>query len=404
MATTPAGERAEPAWQRAGFRIQNGYLWYYGAIGAYVPFATLYFRELGFSGAKIGLLAALLALGTALIGPVAGAIADARGLHHTILRTALAGSVIAALLLSRITSFWPFLLLTAIFAVCMAPIPSLIDSSSVTIGSRIGVSFGRMRVWGSAGFMLAVLAVGRWTGDAVDRRIYYAAAIGLGLTLIALLSLPTIEVPPRQTLFSGFGDVRRNRPLMLLMLVALMSACGTAVSNNFLGIHLEELDGSTRLVGPAFAIGAASELPVIALAGVLMRKISPVLLMTGAIAIYALRFAVYGLSDRAELLLVLQGLHGLSYGLFLTTTVTLAYRLAGPELAATAQAVLTAMSFGFGSIAGSLIGGALLDRVGTAALFQGAAVLMVATVLVLVIGNRAAPLTPPDPAAETSAR
>jgi predicted MFS family arabinose efflux permease len=394
MDEAPEANELDRAWQRSGFRIQNGYWWYYTAIGAYLPFAALYFRELGFSGARIGILAALFSLGTAFVGPLAGAIADARGIHRTLVRAALLGSVIAALLLSRITSFWPFFLLTAIFATCMAPIPSLLDSYSVTAGNRLGISFGRMRVWGSAGFMVAVLAVGQWTGDVVDRRFYYAAAFGLGIALLALFALPAMGHHKRESLFGGFGDIVQNRPLVLLMLVALLTACGTTISFNFLGIHLEALDGSARLVGPAFAIGAASELPVIALAGLAMRKVPPPWLLIAAILVYGARFAIYGWTENTDLLLVLQALHGLSYGLFLTTSITLAYRLAGPALAATAQALLTAMSFGFGSIAGSLIGGALLDRVGTDSLFQIAAGLMLVAAAVLIIGNRFAPLAP----------
>ncbi|MBA2454798.1 MAG: hypothetical protein H0V47_16645, partial [Chloroflexia bacterium] len=55
---------------------------------------------------------------------------------------------------------------------------------------------------------------------------------------------------------------------------------------------------------------------------------------------------------------------------------------------ATAQALLTAMSFGFGSITGSIVGGALLDQIGTAGLFRGAAILMIVVLGVLVAGNR----------------
>jgi PPP family 3-phenylpropionic acid transporter len=380
-------------WQRAGFRIQNGYAWYFGAIGAYVPFAALYFRELGFSGTRIGMLVALLSIGTAIVGPVAAGIADIRGLHRSIIRVGLFGSVIAAIALTQTTSFWPFFLLTALFAACMAPISSLLDGYAMTITERSGISFGRLRVWGSAGYMLVVLVVGRWTGDIVDERIYLAVALGIGLALIATFNLPPMGHHVRPTALSGIREITRNKPLMLLMVIALFSASGTAILNNFLGIHLEEIDGSARLVGPAFAISGASELPVIALGGVLMRRIQPIWLLTGALAIYALRLVIYGTTEQPDLVLVLQAFHGLSFGIFLITTVSMAFRLAGPLYAATAQALLTAMSFGFGSIAGSLIGGLLLDRVGTSGLFHGAAVLMIVTLGMLLIGNRFIPLT-----------
>ncbi len=383
----------ETVWSLAGYRLSSGYLWHFGAIGAYVPFATLYFRELGFSGPQIGVLAALFAVGTAFVAPLAGAVADARGLHRAIVRFALFGAAAAALALSQITTFWPFFALTILFAVCVAPVSSQLDSYAMTYGARSGASYGRLRVWGSVGFMLLVLAAGRWMGDDVDRRIYYAVAIALGLALISVFGLPRMGHQPRANPLSGFGEAWRNRPLMLLLVVALISALGTATANNYLGIHLEELDGSARFVGPAFAIGAASELPVMLLAGTLMRLVKPFWLIAVALAVYALRFLIYGLSESAELLLVLQSLHGVSYALFLTATVTLSFQLAGPALASTAQALLTAMSFGFGSIAGSLLGGALLDTAGTARIFQLASVILLVSIAVLFIGNRATPLT-----------
>ena len=391
-------------WRLAGIRLSGGYGWYFGAVGAYVPFATLYFRELGFSGTEIGILAAQLSVGTAVVAPMAAAISDARGLHRTILLLALTSAAAMALILTQITSFWLFFLFTALFAISMAPVSSHLDSYAVTYGARSGASYGRLRVWGSAGFTIVVLVVGRWMGDVVDRRIYIAIAIGLGLALASVFGLPKIDHQRRSSPFHGFGEAWRNRPLALLMIVALISAFGTAVANNFLVIHLEEIDGSARLVGPAFAIGAASELPVMLLAGATMRKIQPFWLIAAALLLYALRFFIYGVTESPELLLGLQTLHGMSYGLFLTATVTLAYRLAGSGLAATAQALLTAMSFGFGSIAGSLIGGALLDHYGTARLFQGASLILAISVTVLLLGNRVIPLTVPVPDSGTNAR
>ena len=108
-----------------------------------------------------------------------------------------------------------------------------------------------------------------------------------------------------------------------------------------------------------------------------------------ALAVFALRFAAFGLITTPAWILPVQLLHGLSYGAYLMASVTLAHRIAGRQQAATAQALLTAVSFGFGSITGALVGGALLDTVGTANLFLGAAVLMVIDLCLLVLGNRA---------------
>jgi MFS transporter, PPP family, 3-phenylpropionic acid transporter len=129
-------------------------------------------------------------------------------------------------------------------------------------------------------------------------------------------------------------------------------------------------------------------LPIVAFGGWFLSRFGALRLIALALVVYAVRLVALSLISDPNWILPIQALHGLSYGAFLMALVTLAHRSAGREQAATAQALLTTVSFGFGSITGSLIGGALLDSVGTVGLFQGAAVLMVITLGILLAGNR----------------
>jgi PPP family 3-phenylpropionic acid transporter len=151
---------------------------------------------------------------------------------------------------------------------------------------------------------------------------------------------------------------------------------------------MQELGGSNSLVGAAFSISAASELPVIAFGGWLMARLGARHLIVVALLAYLGRFIAFGFITVPEWLIAAQLLHGLSFGAFLVASVTLAHRLAGREHSATAQALLSTMSFGFGSITGSLVGGALLDQVSTFTIFRGVAVLMLVTLLIFVVGSR----------------
>ena len=156
----------------------------------------------------------------------------------------------------------------------------------------------------------------------------------------------------------------------------------------FLGIHMQEMGGSASLVGLAFALSALSELPIVAFGGRLLARFGAFRLICFALVVYTVRFIAFSLITEPEWILPVQLLHGLSYGAYLMASVTLAHRIAGRQQAATAQALLTAVSFGFGSITGSLVGGALLDSIGTTGLFRGAAVLMLINLGVLLAGNR----------------
>ena len=393
----------ERDWRRSAWQVGGGYLWYYAAVGAFVPFIALYFRELGFSGVQVGLLTALPSIGVAIGGPVIGAVSDSLGIHRWVLRAALALSVGIAAVATALESFALMFLVMALLAVVLAPVPSLLDSYAVATSERRQRSYGALRVWGSIGYMGAVLVMGRIMGDRVSATLFAGYAVFLGLTLIAVAGLPPLSERRAQPLLAGIRTVGGNRPLTVLLLVAYLLSTGAAAMNIYLGIHLEGIGGSPSLLGLAFAISAASELPIVAFGGWFLHRLGAVRLAGLAILVYAVRFVGFSLITVPEWVLAIQLLHGLSYGAFLMASVTLAHHLAGREQAATAQALLTAMSFGFGSITGSLLGGAFLDIAGTAGLFRGAAVLMLVTLSVLVIGNRLVGLDR-DPAAGERSR
>jgi len=382
------GQADADRWQRAVWQVCGGYLWYYAAIGAYSPFLALYLRDIGFSGVQVGLLTALPSVGVAIGGPILGAIADSLGTHRWVLRVGLAAGVALALAASLTESFGVMFAIIALLAVALASVPSLLDSYAVTTSERRGRSYGALRVWGSIGYMAAVLLMGRAMGDNVSSALFAGYAICLGLTLVAIAGLPPLAERRRQPLLTGVRAVARNRPLTVLLLVAYLLSASAAVMNTYLGVHLESIGGSASLIGAAFALSAASELPVVAFGGWFLNRLGATRLAGLAIGVYTVRFIAYSLITVPDWVLGIQLLHGLSYGAFLMASVTLAHRLAGREQAATAQALLTAMSFGFGSITGSLVGGAFLDAVGTDGLFRGAAVVMLLTLGVLVIGDR----------------
>jgi PPP family 3-phenylpropionic acid transporter len=372
-------------WQHASNSVRAGYFWAFAAVGAFGPFTTIYYRELGFSGLEVGVLAALPALCIAFTGPIWGSIADALSAHRVLIRNAISLAALIALAVTRATTFVPILILIGLLALATTPVASFLDGYAVAIGERLGPSYGSLRVWGSIGYTAAVFTVGRIMGDQVDRTFIVAYAACWAVTLLTTIGLPRLGERHARPLFSGFGAFRRNRPLMVLLATSYLVTSATAILNGFLGIRIKELGGGASLVGVAIALGAISELPVLAFGSWFLRRIGAPNLIAIAIAVYSLRLAVYGLITAPSWILPFQALHGLSYGAFLTASVLLAHRFAGREHAATAQTLLGAFSFGLGSITGSLVGGALLDAVGSAWLFRGAAMLMIMTLVAYLL-------------------
>lgn len=371
--------------------MRSAYWWSLAAVGALGPFLSLYYRRLGLSGAEIGVLGALPPLAVALLAPFWGALADARSVHRAILRAAFVLPALAALAVAIVgdrATFWVLLGLVGLMAVGSSPTFGLTDAFGLAISERTGSSYGSIRVWGSLGYTAGVFITGRLMGLEVGRAFLVAYAACLLLALVSTLGLPSVTTRHARPLFAGLGTVARNRPMLVLLLVTYLISCASSVMYAYLGIHLEEMGGSAGLVGDAFAMNAASELPVLLFGGWIVARLGSGRLLALAMVVYVVRFLAYTVLPTPEWVLAVQALHGLSYGAFLLGSVTLAHRLAGEELAATAQGLLASMSFGFGSITGSLAGGAVLDRLGTVGIFRGAAAVMLVALAVYAVGWR----------------
>lgn len=368
--------------------MRGAYWWAFGAIGTLTPFIAPYYKELGFSGTEIGVLVALPATGVAFFAPIWGAIADSRANHRLVLRAALLIPAMLGLLLTQLREFWPIFLLVATLALLYAPAAPLIDSYGLMISERHKRSYGSLRVWGSLGFTAGVFVVGELMGADVTTLFLLAYSACLLLACLCTLRLPRLSERSAGPLWGGLGAVARNGPLVALLLTTFLISSSASAMYGFLSIHLRELGGSAELVGRAFALNAASELPVVAFGAWFLSRLGSTKLLGLAIVVYIIRFVAYALIPDPEWVLPVQLLHGLSYGAFLMASVTLVHGLAGRQLAATAQGLLTSMSFGFGSISGSLVGGVLLDRIGTVGIFWIAAGVMTLTLGVYVVTVR----------------
>lgn len=369
-------------------QVRSGYFWFYAGVGAFTPFISLYYRDLGMSGLQLGVLMALPAVWTAFTGAIWGALADSLAIHRLLLRIMPLVVAGVALLATQPTTFATLLVLMSVLAFSLVPIPSLLDSYAVTASERGASSYGSLRVWGSIGFTAMVLILGRVLGDRLSSvfLVFYAACLAVAWASVFLL--PNLAERRPRPLLDGLHAVRRSKPLLLLLLVAYLLASGYAVISSYLSIHIQEIGGSMSDVGIANAVSAVSEFPVLFFSGWLLSRLGARTVLTVALVAYVMRFAALSLAPDPAWVIAAQVFHGVSFGAFLVASVTLAHRLVGRDNAATAQAALGMMSFGFGSITGSLTAGALLDVVSTHAIFRGVTAVMVVTLVIFIVGDR----------------
>lgn len=379
------------------FTIGAGYFWFYAGVGTFIPFNALYYRSLGFSGLELGVLTSLPAIATALLGPIWGILADTFGVHRQIMRVVLLLAAGIVWMLTDITTFVPFMVVIALLAVVLVPVPSLWDSYAVSAVERGGAPYGVLRIFGSLGFTVMVLFMGRIMADGLSTVFLYAYAACFVVTFLVSLRLPALGERQPRRLLDGLQSVTRSSLYRLLLLVAFLISLGYTTINVYLTLHIESLGGDTGIAGVAFATSALTELPIIGFGAIILRKLGARNVIYIALGVYILRFALLGFTFNTSFVLMAQTLHGLSFGMFLIASVTLAHRLVGRENAATAQALLAMVTVGLGSISGSLLGGLAIDYTTTTVMFRVVTFTMALTLVTFWVGSRRLEKTAYDP-------
>lgn len=355
--------------------LSGGYFWYFGAIGCLAPYISVYYRHLQFNGFQIGVLSAILPLGIAFIAPLCGTLADTFSAHRLLLRGALVLAALTALMISQVTSFITLVPLMILLAVSLAAVPAMLDGFAMLISAQEGIAFGRLRVWGSVGYILSVWLVAWQMGQKVSNFFLLAYAAALLLACASTLGLPRVPAlaQAKQPMWQGISAMVRNPAVALVLLTVYLVTSNANIMSNYLSIYITELGGTAQMIGTASAVAAISELPVMIFGHGLLSRFSSRKILALAVAVYFVRFLLYSIPLSGLWILSAQVLHGLSFGLYLMASVTLVHELAGRDRAATAQGLLSSTSFGFGAITGALVGGALLDQLGAVGIFRVAA-------------------------------
>lgn len=343
-------------------RLAAYYFAFFASAGAYVSFFSLYLAEGGLTAGEIAFCVAMPQAARIVAPALWGWLADAWGERY-------AGARRAIIVFSALVSLAGFvalrfqgqpatialtLLLMGLLTAGAAPMVEAITFS--VLQGRSG-EYGPIRLWGSIGFILAVLGVGAWL-DHAEASILIGILIALSvLTCAASLALPVGNVHAPQA-GQRLGAVLR-RPEVIAFFGACF--CMTAAHGTmyvFYSIYLEQAGYSKTLIGVLWTAGVVAEVLLFLRLPEVMRRFSLRTLLLASFICAILRFLVVGWAVESLLLLAAaQLMHAATFGAFHAGCVATIHRLFSGALAARGQALYSSISYGFGGAAGSLVAG-----------------------------------------------
>ncbi|GMV43870.1 MAG: hypothetical protein AMXMBFR64_55860 [Myxococcales bacterium] len=346
---------------REATRVSALYFFFFTFLGIYAPFASPYYASLGLSGPEMGIIGAVLPIAAAFIPPLWGAIADRLGQTTRPLQVALWGACVMLLPFPFARTFAPLFAVLVGYGLFRNGIVPLLDSLTLTLTERIGGEYGRIRSWGSIGFLVASVAV----AFAADAGWQGAVVWGMvGTQLVAALASVGLPRAPRDRASNLIADLREllTRPLFIrLLVVSALVQVGSFGPLFFYPTHMRELGLSNVLLGAFWWTGVLAEVVLFRVAPRVIARIGLGALFVLSPLTTATRWAVPLVTDLPWVVIAAQSLHALSFGGLYYAAVTWLAQAVPLRLRASGQSLYAAVAFGIGGGFSTLVSGWIVE-------------------------------------------
>ncbi|WP_234087399.1 MFS transporter [Azonexus sp. R2A61] len=351
---------ALPYWRLSGY-----YFFYFAFVGAFSPYFGLYLQSLNFSAWDIGLLMSQMQL-MRLFGPnLWGWLVDRFGRRMIIVRLAaligLAGFV-AFFWLERLPGMLVAMAVLAFFWSAALPLVEMLTFDHLRDDCG---RYSRIRLWGSVGFIVAVMSTGALLDWVPPVGVLWVCAGILAGILVYALVLPEAPTASGQGAFQPIGDILRQPKVAALMAACFMMSAAHGAFYVFFSIHLAAHGYAKTEVGLLWSLGVLAEIAVFVAMARLSRRYSLRAILLVCFWAAVLRFLIMGWGvDSVALMVLTQLLHGLTFGAYHASAISAVNRWFPGKSQGRGQALYSSLSFGAGGLLGALISGRTWDSLG----------------------------------------
>jgi PPP family 3-phenylpropionic acid transporter len=347
---------------------------YYAFMGTLTTYAPLYFASFGVSALDVGVLMSLVQV-MRIVGPTLwGWVADHSSRRVLVLRMTALGALAAfgGIAFGRTFShFFIAMVCLNLFTSAQGPLTEALMLAEMRGDTS---RYGRVRLWGSLGFIAAVMAA----GIALDRLGVGALPwLAGGVLLLVLAQSVRIREAPK---LAGehaaaaplFEVLRKPAVIAFFVQAALMVGAHTSLYS-FYSLYLERAGYGKALTGAMWSLGVGAEVVFFYFQASVLRRIGVRTAMMASFGVAVLRFALIGAGSAWLAVLVLaQLLHAMSFAAHHCASITAMQRWFGGALQARGQALFMSIAYGIGGTCGGLFMSWCWERLGPGSVYGAA--------------------------------
>ncbi|MGY4493115.1 MFS transporter [Pseudomonas sp. TE3610] len=375
------GAAGVPYWRLSGF-----YLFYFALLGATAPFLAMYFDHLGFASARIGELVAIPMIMRCIAPNLWGWLGDRTGRRLAIVRFgAICTLACFSLIFVSKTYAWLAMVMALHAFFWHAVLPQF---ETITLAHLQGqpARYSQIRLWGSIGFILTVVIMGRlyewWSLDVYP----YALVTIMAGIVVSSFWVPNVAPAVDARREAGDGFVRRLLSpgvLAFYVCVALMQV-SHGPYYTFLSLHLEHLGYSRGVIGVLWSVGVVAEVLMFLAMSRILGRFSVRRVLAVSFVLAAVRWWLLGsFANHLGLLIVAQVMHAATFGSFHAACIHFVQRTFGPGQQGQGQALYAALA-GTGGALGALYSGYSWNSLGPGVTFGLASLAALAAAVIMV--------------------
>ena len=366
---------------------------YFASIGLFNPYTPLWFQSLGFSTLAIGTIASLQSW-TRVLTPYGWSwLGDhwGRGTRRVdLLRIATVAILVASLgLLVFRDVVAVALVVTLIFIAngAVVPLTEAVVAQRLATAQGLDVGrYGRVRMWGSIGFIVAVTLFGWLLQSTGIAALPGWLVLVFGLLAVAAWRLPqTAGSPPVAAAAvpaQNAWQVLRRPEVAWFFAGLFFTVLAHTSLYVFLSLYLDAQGYGQGAVGAFWAVSVAAEIAFFWNQGRWFTRWSAHTWLLAAALVALLRFgAMAALGGSWVLLVLAQSLHAITFAAQHAACISLIDRYFAGPLRGRGQALYSTLGYGLSGVVGGVAGGAISQRWGFAALFAAATLVAAAASL-----------------------
>ncbi len=364
--------------------FSNFYFWYFAFVGAFFPYFALYLNWLGYDALEISILLAIGPLARVFSPYLWGTIADHFGNNKILLLVLALGAFICFFGLFLASGFLALASGLIFFSILMSGVLPIAEARTFRALGDNSILYGHIRLWGSVGFILAVVLTGLFFENFGLSVFHGSVIFFLGILSLSIVFIPKEKLRDNKKYEHSIFTVFSNPGVILAFTVFFCMQLAHGPLNGFLSLYLEE-QGYTKIsIGLFWGVSVVSEIVLFFYLPKMLKVFSIKSILATSAFLAFVRFLLIGWYAEFPLVLCVgQLLHAFTFGAFHAAGIAAINKVFTFSSAVRGQALYTSVGYGAGGGLGVLLSGLAWSHFGGAWMFTGGALFALLTFLLI---------------------